>query len=591
MSDDDADTSLGTLLGVQGSGRVTGITRRTISKAEANLLQSNALTVDDDPFKDWYLGDDKEGVKLVRPTYDPILLWQIANANNAMLQCVSAMEVNIDGTGYEIDRRDGETPAEEDPKIKAIEGFFDEPYPDVSFLTQRRALRRDMEVTGNGYIEVLRNKKGQITLINPIDAKLTRLVVLDEPTVVTRTVSRFGTDQTIQVEVRERRFAQVYGKKLVFFKEFGSVRKLNKKTGLWDDNTPPELEATEVIHLTVGKDILTAYGVPRWINQMPSVLGSRKAEEFNLEFFDHGGLPPALIMVQGGQLTPEARKALTDYLSGKAKFKQRGVLVEAFGLGGDLNSAGSMKISVERFGAERQGDSMFEKYDLRCFDRVRSAFRLPPMFLGYSQDYNFATAYTAYMVAEAQVFAPEREEFDEIINVRIMNEIAPDYWFRSLPLSVKDIETQLKALALVAGSVENESLIDAVNEMATLTLVAKEPAALPNDPTSEKYMAAMSAMAPANDPKKEQKVAGEIVKIDDTILQELADDWSKFWAGDISFEDHSVRVMKDLIDTLSPPVRKLFNGYVAMRMLPEHRYDFEGSSTLLAHAGACLSEH
>lgn len=43
------------------------------------------------------------------------------------------------------------------------------------------------------------------------------------------------------------------------------------------------------------------------------------------------------------------------------------------------------------------------------------------MFIGKAADYNFATAYTAYMVAEAQVFLPERDEFDNnMINATIV---------------------------------------------------------------------------------------------------------------------------------------------------------------------------
>lgn len=248
-----------------------------------------------------------------------------------------------------------------------------------------------------------------------------------------------------------------------------------------------------------------------------------------------------------------------------------------------------MRIAVERFGSERQGDSMFEGYDERCFERVRGAFRIPPMFLGRAQDYNFATAYTAYIVAEAQVFQPERTEFDEIINVKIMREIAPEYWFHSLPLSVKDIQTQLAALKLVTEFVDKEGVVGTVNELASLDLVYKEP---PPEvvPGPDPRLAAISA-ANGSGRAKEPKAASDNVVLNDGILQELADDWSEYWSGTRSFEDHSVKVMKDLIDTLSPSIRKLFNGYIALRMLPEHRHDPNGSTELLALAGDCLSKH
>jgi capsid portal protein len=49
--------------------------------------------------------------------------------------------------------------------------------------------------------------------------------------------------------------------------------------------------------------------------------------------------------------------------------------------------------------------------------------RLPPLFLGYAADYNFATAQTSYMVAEARVFEPERTEFDDLMNKTIIKEL------------------------------------------------------------------------------------------------------------------------------------------------------------------------
>ncbi|MDI5983006.1 hypothetical protein QDK53_42975, partial [Amycolatopsis magusensis] len=41
-------------------------------------------------------------------------------------------------------------------------------------------------------------------------------------------------------------------------------------------------------------------------------------------------------------------------------------------------------------------------------NKIRSAFRLPPIYTGESQDYNKATADTARKTTEEQVFQPER---------------------------------------------------------------------------------------------------------------------------------------------------------------------------------------
>lgn len=626
-----------------------------VTKNEKNLLHSNALTVDDG---ERTLFDSLGRGKCIQPTYDPILLSYLMQQNNTLLQCAVAMEVNIDGTGYEIERLDGKAEeGEDDEKIKQIKQFFDEVYPGESFVTQRRALRRDLESTGCGYIEVLRNQGGEIVFLRRLDAKLMRLVLLDEPVQVTKTVMRMGKETKVEMLVRERRFCQQVGSKLRFFREFEASRDVDMLSGEWlnQDGTAvqgsavldagyntgpapsqqkkpattatqsapdptsavpeatkivPRPKGTEVIYLTVLPDVGTGYGVPRWINQIPSVLGSRKAEEFNLEFFNAGGLPPAIVLVQNGQLSPESKKDLTNYLSGKAKFKQRGVIAEIYSATGTVDSTGSVRVTVERFGDERQKDSMFQNYDKACADHVRMAFRLPPLFLGQSQDQNFATAVTSYRVAEAQVFRPEREEFDEIVNVKIMRAIAPEYLFRSLPMQINDVENQLKAMELAKEFADPEEYLKTINELASVTLTAREgldeedALGVVNQLLGRDTLGNKLDRKDGIDPKtgkpfppgKDEKPTvveadkkGKIKKLDDDVLRDLADDWSAHVSGRREFEPASVAVMHRLIKSLAPGVKKLFNSYVGL-MLTDARNDVDGVSELIARAGDCLAQ-
>ena len=147
----------------------------------------------------------------------------------------------------------------------------------------------------------------------------------------------------------------------------------------------------------------TPYGIPRWINQLPSALGSRKAEEQNLDFLDSGGIPAAIIFINGGQVATDSSSTLKDYVSGKNRQKNKAVVVELQSTSGTIDKAGSTSVQVERFGSETIKDSMYRNYDKDCEEHVRLAFRLPPIFLGKASDYNYATAVVAYQVAEAQV--------------------------------------------------------------------------------------------------------------------------------------------------------------------------------------------
>lgn len=744
------DDQVASALGVQSSAMVIH-DRVKLSKAEQDLLQSRALTVEDDP---WNQLPNERKTNLIKPVYEPVTLINLCLQNNTLGQCVAAMETNIDGSGFDIERKDNDTPedAEEDANIKPIKDFFNSAFINESFTSIRRRMRRDGEQTGNYYLEVIRNQAGEITLLNYLDAKLCRMVKLDDPVEVEREVVRDGQPQKVRMAVRERRYAQLIGNKVRYFREFGSSREVNSETGEWmgpakkaappryqamneqdkvpkepgtpgaekppfppkpgeaatspppankaaaksppevnteSATTPDELEAkrkkknpfakadsefppkptpayhtgprpeddptkrpeheaqmdaipgTEVIHFRVLPDVTTPYGVPRWINQIPSVLGSRKAEELNLEYFNHGGLPPVMIFLQGGQLSPAAKAELNKYLSGEAKTKMRGVVADVYATGGDLTSNSQVKVSVERFGGDRLNDSMFEGYDERCAGRVRSAFRLPPLFTGDTQDYTFATAYASYVVAEAQVFKPERELFDEVINNTIMRELAPDYVYRSLPLTVHDVAVQLQAMTLAKDVSDRKTFVDELNEIAGLNLTFQDPLTDPMNPLAGMMGGGMPGeenpfggedqdddkegddkppfgqdkaaggkpnpfaaqaktkmQAPVGGPrvpsaKPKKPLPSNFAKIErvmkDDQLMSLAEDWAAHLSGDRAFEAPTVNFMNACVAGMHPQTRKLFNAYVGLKLAPGAKYDPDGVADLMACAGDCLS--
>jgi PBSX family phage portal protein len=393
------------------------------------------------------------------------------------------MEVNIDGTGFDVvGLEEGEDPdPEEEKKLKAL---FKEPYPNTSFIDIRRKLRRQKESIGYAFLEVLRNVAGEIVGFRNVETHNVRMVKLDTPILVKKVVERDGKEVELQMWDRERRFAQrVALKTLVYYKEFGASRDVDRNDGKWgnpDDKASQisdQNKGTELLMFGVNPDVITPYFVPRWINQMPSVVGSRKAEEQNLQFLDSGGMPPAIIFVQGGTLAKDASDQLRLYLSGDNQNKYRAVVVEAQSSSGSMDSAGNVQVRVERFGAEKANDAMFMAYDERTEEHVRVGFRLPPLFLGKPNDYNFATAQTAYMVAEAQVFQPERDAFDEVINKTIVKAMGiKTAKIKSRPITLHDIDNQMSMLGIAKDLATRESLLDTINQKTGFDLqLAPEP--------------------------------------------------------------------------------------------------------------------
>lgn len=478
---------------------------RRVVKAATVAVPANALEADDE-FVSIY-GRAGMGPSVLTPPYPPRRLGRLTQENNALGPCIDAMEANIAGTGWAVRFREDVDETEElEEKRKAVEAFFKEPTPGKSFTTVRRRCVRDREKTGNGYYEVTRDGAGNIAFVRHLRTEPTRLVKLDDDDAVDVpvTVSRDGEQRELTYRRRERRYVQVTAGRVVYYKEFGATRDLDVDKGEWAPagSLPLDKRATEIIHMTVHEDETSPYGVPRWIGQLPSVLGSRQAEEYNYEFFLSGGVPPGIIFVEGGLLATHSRQDLEEFLSGGAKRVNRIPVLESTAQSvGDKEP--KVTIRVERFGAEKQEDSMFEKYDERCEIRIRRAFRLPPLFVGAAGDYSFATAFASYVVAEAQVFQPEREEEDEVINNTIMRELDPDrnFEFVSMPLSVTAVETKLEAIGIAreANLWNKDDLAHALSDVTGMDIAVSEDM---DDDTMIDQVAdrLRQAMQPANDP-------------------------------------------------------------------------------------------
>lgn len=662
-------------LGLQASVTVSARPKMAAEDQEVLTAGSSALANEDLFPPILFDPTEARDTLLIYPPYNLHALEHLTLLNNSLLSCISAYEVNIDGTGHIIEREnqlqdgtvadvdsdDDATFIVEDDIIEGVNDFFKEVWPQKSLMTVRRQIRRDEETTGNGYMEVIRSISGDIVYARRLDPKFIRLVNLDAPVPVTRQVRRFGEDMEVTMPTRERRFAQASNehsaltstnengvssstgtaetnmaismedarKRVVFFKEFGASRELNKRTGQWareGEEIDPNMRATELIHFTAMPDVHTAYGVPRWINQTPSVLGSRRAEELNLDFFNSGGIPPIMVVVEGGELAQRVRENLQQYLWNPLATKHNAAIIEATQTGGQLDGTNNVRVRVERFGAERQKDSMFENYDDKCERRVRSSFRLAPIFVGRTEDYSFATAFASYVVGEVQVFKPERREFDETINGTLMREFNQKLIkegeermiFRSMPLQTVDAQTQIRAVNVAKDVATNESLINSINEVADLRLKPKEVEPVPealggpimddmededdddDDDSKESGDGRGPVRGPEGGPdsrarepnqgqRSGQPAATNVSKIDPRELLTLSGEWVDVITTEKKNDLELIDPIADRVANLSGHDRIMFDSYVADSLL-RGNLQTPDSTGLISAASAITSK-
>ncbi|MGN6107868.1 MAG: phage portal protein [Kofleriaceae bacterium] len=431
------------------------------------------------------------------PPYDPYALCLVFEHSNSLRQNVDAYATNIDGFGHrfepaidfdadDADRRVADSIALErhaavergelgadtvlDPTVEEIaarrselvhlarverarlEAFFEFCCFDHSFVDLRRRTRQDLEVTGNAYWEVLRNNRGDVVRLVHVPSHTVRLLPLDPAPVDVEEKVRVSvvSYESMAARRRLRRFVQLQSGERVYFRGFGDPRIISKTTGQVFPNMeamnaarPGDAPATEILHFAVHSP-RSPYGVPRWIGTLLSVLGSRSAEEVNYLYFENKSVPPLALLVSGGRLSdasvPRIERFIEENLKGKTNFHKI-LILEAEGGGTGSGDTARAKIELHPLINAQQQDALFQTYDERNIDKVGTSFRLPRLLRGESKDFNRATAESALRFAEDQVFQPARDEFDFLINRKLLADMGIRFWrFRSQTPVTRDPE-------------------------------------------------------------------------------------------------------------------------------------------------------
>ena len=416
------------------------MSRAFIFKGKENELPVSQK-MSTDPF-DGYYGDG-----IIEPPYNLDWLARLPEHSNMLGQCIEAMETNIDGFGFTLepvfDFEEGNEAAE--AERKTIMHFFEFCNFELPYSQFRRRVRRDLEVLGNAYWEVIRDGKGDIVWLEHIEGHTMRLTQLDrEYTPVSYLIRDDDSNELQEYPSRKRfrRYVQIRDGRKVYFKEFGDPRLINSRTGQVDNNA--EIPATEIIHFKLYCPY-SPYGVPRWIGNWLAVEGSRQAEEVNYEYFENNTVPPLALLVSGtlqDEVVGRIEDFINDEMKGRKSFNKI-LVIECDTVGSALPGENAQKSSLQfvPLSDAQQKDSLFDNYDKTNREKIRSSFRLPPIFVGLTSDYTRATARESREVAEEQVFGPERADHDFVINRLLFPAMRIKYWkYKSLPPQVNDFE-------------------------------------------------------------------------------------------------------------------------------------------------------
>ncbi len=380
---------------------------------------------------------EQHQLRVIEPVYAYRDLLKLFHSSTILRQCVDSYVTNIESYGLELeyigpDGQDtGRAAKNEKNRIERL----------LSVLTSdgrtlgkhREASRVDKEILGARCFEVIQDATGRVVTFDHVPASTIRMTSREKE-YTELYVTDASTGARKKIKRRFRRFVQVGdGGKKTFFKEYGDPRSINPTTGKVDNTLPIEDEATSIYYDSMYCPG-TPCGVPRWAGAIPSLLGSREAEMVNLNFFRDNAIPAMAILVSGGALTEESFDKIESYIAGVRgqKSMNRIVVMEAVSEGAEAaaidGSLPAPKVDIKPMLSERQHEGLFKDYIKESERKARSAFRLPPIYIGSAEEYNRASAFASVLTADQQIFVPERMAWDEMFENVVLSTHNLNYW-------------------------------------------------------------------------------------------------------------------------------------------------------------------
>jgi len=456
-------------------GSKSSISNQRVVKATVIGVNKDLNGVLDGDLDDLERSPSTHHQKLIQPPFDPLVLTQLPENSSELGKCIEAMEINIDGFGGRIKSilprqlekefigagEDADTTEQKANRTEyynewyKLDSLFNNPNFDDNLTTLRRKTRKDLESTGNGYWEILRDSDGDITSILHVPSYSMRIgKQCSRPIEVE--INQLQPDFTYvkkKFRKRFRLFAKVVSyNKYVWFKEWGDPRNIDSLTG--NEVTPDKLDAfpkdrlaTEVMWFKIYSS-RSVYGLPRYIGNLFEIYGSRAASEINFITFKNNNIPSMAVLVSGGMMTDSSISRIEEFVNSqitKSGNRSSFLLLEADISDDGLQSGtGQVKMDIKTLTNNQHNDELFQDYDKNNREKIRETFRLPPVYVGRG---NPNEALSSKKLAEEQVFSPERDEMDRKINLITMD-MGIRYWrFKSYSASVTDDNSLTKILS------------------------------------------------------------------------------------------------------------------------------------------------
>lgn len=330
-----------------------------------------------------------------------------------------------------------------------LEAWFARCCPDMTYLRLCVLVGQDIEASGTGYVEVLRDEAGYPKRLIWAPAWSIRAKPLGEEFInseeaVPLSPIRWGTDV---YQRRFRSFVQIdlNGSVVGRYKEYGDPRVLSRRTGYYytsveelvasadeqftdasgEPGTP--IPATELLAFPLPSPISCTYGKPEWTGIGPDLEGARDVSEENPNLLVDRKVPQMFILVAGGAgIHPKEIQALETKIAQNVKQGKKSIYIlqarSARTASGAISPTPTLEIVKTK--SEQYQDALGMKYLEHTEGQARHTYRLPPAALGQMEGVTGQDAQLAYQFAESQVYDPRRQiVVDDRINSTIIRDL------------------------------------------------------------------------------------------------------------------------------------------------------------------------
>lgn len=365
------------------------------------FLRKASTQVPIDPFVYGISADD-----LAEPLYNQMQLVNLNEISYVRNACINAIARNTVGLGYRIKKVDPDSELYDTDEIsekikKQLEAWASR--DEKTFTELMFAVKYDEETTGNGYIEVSRNRRGEIDGLYHVPAYTMRL-----------RRDRAG-------------YVQEKGMNKVAFYRFGDKVKLISDGSI---KYLPDREDSinEIIHFKLYSPRDLYYGVPRDTGTYVTIAGDEQARNHNVKFFTHSAVPDLIIAFEVDESALEKEfgdqpvriDVPDDFKFAVMEHFRRSLSSQSFEPGIFYLPQG-VKMNLERI-SQGQKDAGWVNYRKENRAEIRMAFGVPPVILGDTEGSGYATAAIEKGIFLEQIISPEQLRYSE----RLMGLLWPE---------------------------------------------------------------------------------------------------------------------------------------------------------------------